>query len=408
MADIQRFDRAEVDWAHWSEDPYPLYARLRDESPVHFDAPNGSFVVTRYADCWALTTDMARFSNVPPHVVDEPAARISPLREEDPPRHGFLRRIVMPMFTPGEMRRLKPYFEELARELLDTAEATGGHVVEVSSQIAVPLPGRVTCDLLGVPLEQHVAFLELTNERQAQLGASSGWMADGGLRTMADIRADLWEIVGPVVQQRRTNPKHDAMTLLIQAQDEHGRDNISDDLIVDMLLHLLTGGFHTTQLLIELLVSELADRPDLWERMRADRSLVLPVIEEMLRYEAPVQAVRRRATETVELRGVEIPGGAEVSLVLGAANRDERVFADPDQFSIDRDNKRQMAFSAGLHYCPGAPVTRFEVQALVDEMLDRYEAIERAGPSVRRIYPQKTAESLRGLESVPVRLIRAS
>jgi cytochrome P450 len=394
-------------WSDWAADPYPLYRYLRDERPVFHDGANDIYVLTRYEDVFAVLADHKRYSNIPVHLVEDDSGRISPLREEDQPRHTFLRRIVMPMFTVREMRRLEPYFRQVARDLLDGAEANGS-LVEVSSQIATPLPGRVTCDLLGVPLEEHALFMELTAERLSLLHASTGRTdPTGSTRTFSDVRAGLWGVVGPVVAARRARPEHDAISLLVAAQDEHGADVITDELIVDMLLHLLTGGFHTTQHLIEMLVSLLADRPDLWQRLREDRSLVLPAIEEMLRFDAPVQALRRRPLEDVVVRDSPIPANASVSVVYGSANRDERAFDDPDTFSLDRGTNRHMAFSAGIHYCPGAPVSRYEVQALLDEMLDRYVTLERAGPSERWHLTQKTVETMHGFKSVPVRFHRA-
>jgi beta-dihydromenaquinone-9 omega-hydroxylase len=373
---------------------------------VLYDEPNAMYVLTRYDDVSGLLSDHRRFSSIPPYLVADTGARMSPLREEDPPKHTLLRRIVMPMFTPAEMQRRLPSYRRLASELLDEVERSG-EVVEVSSQIAIPLPGRVTCDLLGVPVSGHQAFLDLTAERLRLLHATGGRVDDDGeYRPLADIAADLWEIVGPVVEARRAKPEHDAITSLVQAQEQYGSDEVSDEVVVNMLLHLLTGGFHTTQHLIEMLTSVLADRPDVWTRLRADRSLVPVAVEEMLRLDAPVQALRRRATEDVVVRDVEIPANASVAAVYGSANRDERVFDDPDTFRLDRTATRHLAFSAGIHYCPGAPVSRFELLALYEEMLDRYARIERAGPSERRPQKQKTVEAMHGLARLPIRLVR--
>jgi cytochrome P450 len=396
-----------VRWSDATEDPYPLYRRLRDAQPVFYDEANDTYVLTRYDDVRAVLVDHGRFSNVPDYLLDDPGSRISPLREEDPPRHTFLRRIVMPMFTPAEMRRQEPYYRRLAAQLLDGVER-GGEQVEVTTQLAIPLPGRVTCDLLGVPADQHERFLELTAERLALLHANSGRIDDDGThRPLAEIGADLWEIVGPVVDARRSAPEHDAITLLVEAQERHGREQVSDDDIVNMLLHLLTGGFHTTQHLIELLIDLLADRPDLWRRLRADHTLVPTAIEEMLRFDTPTQALRRRAAEDVTIHGRTIAAGSSVHIVYGSANRDERAFDDPDTYSLDRGPTRHMSFSAGIHYCPGAPVSRFEVKALLDELLERYVRIDREGPSERASQPQKTVELMRGLTRVPVAFVRA-
>jgi cytochrome P450 len=348
---IADLDLDAVDWSEWRDDPAPLYRILRDEHPVFYDAPRHMYLFTRYADVDVLLKDTQRFSNTPLVLVDH--ERVSPLLQEDPPRHGFLRKIVMPLFTPREMRRLDTYFRDVARELLDAAERT--EVVEISSALAVTLPGRVTCDLLGVPLDEHHRFLKLTAERLGLLYVTDGRIIDDGThRSLQEIRDDLWSIVGPVVESRRRAPQHDAITFLVQAQHEHGEAEISDWLIIDMLLHLLTGGFHTTQHLIESLVNLLADRPDLWQRLRDDRSLVPKAIEEMLRLDAPVQALRRRAIEPVEMHGVMLPVNASIATVFGSANLDERVFEDPETFSLDRDATRHIAFGAGLHYCASA------------------------------------------------------
>ncbi len=390
---VSDVDLGEICWEDWREDPTPLYKVLRDDHPVFYDAPNSMYLVTRYEDIDAIVKNPQRFSSTPLHLVDE--VRGSPLREEDPPRHTFLRNIVMPLFTPAEMRRLAGYFDTVVREVLDAAERC--EFVEVSSQLAVPVPGRVTCDLLGVPVDEHERFLELTAERLTLQYTAEGRMRSSGpQRTLADVRADLWSIIGPVVQSRRSAPERDAITLLLQAQEQHGRETLDDWLIVDMLLHLLTGGFHTTQHLIESLLDLLVDRPDLWTRIRGDRSLVPKAIEEMLRFDAPVQALRRRATEELALHDVTLPRNSTIALVYGSANRDERVFTDPDTFTLDRGG-RHMAFSAGIHYCPGAPVSRFEVGALINEMLDRYVSITRAGPSERWPSAICTVEAMRGL-----------
>jgi cytochrome P450 family 109 len=397
---VEQTAQEPVRWSDWREDPTPIYRWLRDEHPLYWDAPNEMYIVSRYFDVDAVLKDSRAFSSTPLYLVDHD--RVSPLREEDPPRHTFLRRIVMPLFTPREMRRLDGYFRGVARDLLDAAELAD--VVEFSSQVATPLPGRVTCDLLGVPLAEHQRFLELTAQRLALLHLSDEQRASGGYRPLEEIREEFWQIVEPVVQARRREPRRDAISLLVEAREQEGRDVISDWLIIDMLLHLLTGGFHTTQHLIESVTNLLADRPDLWQRLRDDRSLVPKVIEEMLRFDAPVQALPRRTTEPVVIHGVELPVNATVEMVFGSANRDERVFDDPDTFALDRETGRHMAFSAGIHYCPGAPVSRFEVQALFDEMLDRYSSISRAGPSERWPVQDVTVQAMRGFRHLPVRL----
>jgi cytochrome P450 len=167
----------------------------------------------------------------------------------------------------------------------------------------------------------------------------------------------------------------------VQAQDRLGTDELPDDVLLNLLLEVLTAGFETTQHLIELLLDHLADDPALWRTLRDDRDLIVPAMEEMLRWKSPVQALGRRPTEDVTLHGISIPKDAWITTVYGSANRDERQFDDPDSFQPRRDLKRHLAFSFGIHYCAGAPLTRHEVTALMNELLDRYATVERAGGS---------------------------
>src|ERR1700759_3419684 len=169
---MSAIDGTELRWADWTDDPYPLYRILRDQRPVYHDEPNRMFVLTRYADIHAVLRDHGRFSNIPVFVVDGTGVRTGPLREEDQPRHTFLRRILAPLFAPSAIRRMEPAFVALSRELLDDAERS--KVVEVSEQLAKPLPGRVTCDLLGLPVELHSRFHRLTEIRLALLGQLEG------------------------------------------------------------------------------------------------------------------------------------------------------------------------------------------------------------------------------------------
>jgi cytochrome P450 family 109 len=398
-----------IRWDDWADDPYPLYRRLRDEAPVYFDEGSGAYVITRYDDVAAVFRDHHRFSSRAAAEVTGEREQMSPIKEEDPPAHTYRRRIIGPLFTIGQMRKRTGYFQRVAGEVLSGIDGD----VEVSSQIAAPLAGRVTCDLLGIPFEHQARFRELTLERIAMLyvnrklpGATPG---PAGARTIDDVRADLWEIVGPLVSERESDPREDAISLLINAEPGEGGEHLDSVLFMNMLLTLIAGGLETTQHLVEMLAHLLADRPDLWQRLRDDRSLVDPAIEEMLRWDAPFQAGRRRALDDVEIRGVRIPRDSTLMPVCGSANRDEREFTDPDRYNLDRDLTRHMGFGLGIHYCPGAPVSRFEVRALLDAMLDQYVSIERAGPSQGwpGPKPKLTVEAMRGYQRFPVRLRRA-
>ena len=395
------------EWTANADDPWPLYKRLRDEAPVHHDEANGTYLLTRHDDVYRVLVDHRMFSSVPRVILEGREPPTSEIRMADEPRHSDLRRIVAPLFSPGAMRRLDVYLKDVAQEIVDAAE--GADVTEVSSALAIPLPGRVALDLVGLPQSQHDRFMELIDARLRIVlrRSNGGAMTDDDRETLARVQAEMWEIVLPVIDERRHTPQPDAITRLAEAQAERGRDDIPDSLFLNMLLELITAGFETTQHLIELLLSHLADEPALWTRLRDDRSLLPAAIEEMLRWRSPVQALGRRASEDVEFHGVTVPADAWITTVYGSANRDEREFPDPDAFRLDRDLKRHVAFSAGIHYCVGAPVTRNEVCALLGELLDRYTGIERAGASVPwpNTMPGRPGKIL-GWKTVPVRFVR--
>jgi cytochrome P450 len=394
-------------WADWADDPYPLYSALRDEQPVYFDEPNDAHVLTRYEDVSLVLRDHRRFSSVPLTQLTGEIEALRPIRDHDPPCHTARRRLVAPLFASGQMRRRVPFFQQVSREILSGIETQDE--VEVSSEIAAPLAGRVTCDLLGVPYEFHDRFRELTQERLVLLDVSYGLVGESRYgRTIDDVRSDLWDFIGPIADERRVHPREDAISLLAQAQDRDSEDPITDGLFTDLLLHLLAGGFETTMHLVENLLSLFADRQDLWKRLREERGLIDVAVEEMLRWDSPFQTSRRRAVEDTIIRDTSILKNSTVFVILGSANRDERMFPDPDQYHLDRDLSRILAFGFGIHYCPGAPVTRYEVRALLEEMLDRYVSLERTGPSERRQQegPMPTPEAMRGLRRVPIRLHR--
>ena len=387
MLDAPLIDLAAFDWTDWADDPYPLYRRLRDEAPVFWDELNQTYVLTRYDDVYRVLLDHKGCSSVPLDILEGRQPPTSEIRQQDQPRHGFIRNIVAPLFNPSAMRRREEIIRAIVKDLVDRIEEED--VVEVSTAIATPLPGTVALGLIGLPQEHHARFNELMDERLAFLltRGSRAESSPAALANFARIRADMWEIVEPLIAERRADPQPDAITRILEKQDEVGKVELSDDVFLNMLLELVTGGFETTQHLIESLLDHLADHPELWSRMRADRTLVPKAIEEMLRFRSPTQALGRRPLADVELHGITIPANSWVTVVYGSANRDEREFDDPDTFDIGRELRRHVAFSVGIHYCPGAPVSRAETRLLLEELLDRYRAVQRAGPSLPNANP---------------------
>ena len=261
-----------VDWTASADDPYPLYKLLRDHAPAFWDERNDTYVLTRYADVYEVLGDPQRFSSLPIGLVNGALTPTSQIRQADGARHTLTRRTILPMFTPGEMRRLVPYFRRLVGKLIDGV--AGQDVVNITEAFAIPLPGRVTLDIIGLPLEVHARFKELTDDRLRIIMTRTNKGEPPEIRSrLQEIRASLWEIVAPLAEDRRRDPQHDVLTLVVQAQDRHGREEFSDELALDVLAEALTAGFETTQHLIELLLDKLADEPELWQRLRADRRL---------------------------------------------------------------------------------------------------------------------------------------
>jgi cytochrome P450 len=407
MLDAPEIDLADLDWTVWADDPFPAYRALRDRAPVYWDERNQTYVLTRHDDVYHVLLNHKTYSSVPLEILEGRQPPTSEIRQQDEPRHSFIRNIVAPLFNPGAMRRREEIIRDIVRTVLDRTEEHD--VVEVSTMIGTPLPATVALGLIGLPHEQHAAFNRLMDQRLAFLlnRGSTGQASDEALADFARIRREMWEIVAPLIEERRREPQPDAITRILEKQDEVGKEELSDDVFLNMLLELVTGGFETTQHLIESLVDHLADHPELWARMRADRELVPKAIEEMLRFRSPTQALGRRPLVDVEHHGVTIPANSWVTIVYGSANRDEREFPDPDTYDVDRELRRHVAFSAGVHYCPGAPVSRAESRILFEELLDRYRTVERAGSSVPNPNPMPgRVGKILGFGEVPVRFVR--
>ena len=407
MASALEIELDEIDWTAWADEPFPLYRRLRDEAPVYWDERNHTYVLTRHDDVYGVLLDPGRFSSIPLDILEGRQPPTSEIRQADAPRHRFVRNIVGPLFNPAAMRSREEIIRAIVREIVDAAE--GPDVIEVSTAIATPLPAWVALGLIGLPQARHERFNQLMDERLEMIltRGSRAESSEADLARLASVREQMWEMVVPVIAERRAQPENDAISRILAKQEEVGKEELSDDVFLNMLLELVTGGFETTQHLIEMLISHLADHPDLWARLGEDRALIPKAIEEMLRWRSPVQALGRQATEDVVLHGVTIPENAWVTVAYGSANRDEREFPDPDTYDVDRELRRHVAFSAGVHYCPGAPVSRAETRLLMEELLDRYRTVERAGPSLPSPNPMpgKPGKIL-GWRQVPVHFER--
>jgi hypothetical protein len=386
-------------------DPYPLYALVRQRGLVR--SPLGVFAAADHATAASILRDR-RFSSSPVHQrgyrppsypPGDPRAALpaANLLSMDPPDHTRLRRLVTGAFTPKAIAGLEPWIREVTVRLLAAADSTAGF--DLIDALAFPLPITVICHLLGVPAEDQARFRAWGHEVAATLDPQTAATAQAQTRA-AELA--LTGYLQDLVRERRANPDDSILSALIAAEEEG--DRLSSGEVVSTALLLLIAGFETTVNLIGNGTVALLGDPDSWNRLRQDPALVPAAIEEMLRYDSPVQLTSRIATEDVEVGGSMIAAGRPVIVFIGGANRDPGVFEQPDEFRIDRPEPgRHLSFSLGMHHCLGASLARLEGRIAIEELTRRYPALEQAAPPARR-----SLLVLRGFESVPVRARQAA
>ncbi|HZB50294.1 MAG TPA: cytochrome P450 [Mycobacteriales bacterium] len=309
----------------------------------------------------------------------------------DPPEHSRLRRLVNKAFTPRAVERLRPRVEEICADLL--AGMAGRAELDLLEALAVPLPIRVICELLGVPAADRADFRGWSNTLVSALPAA----------VQAPASAAMSDYLHGLVRAKRAEPAGDMLSALATVTE--AGDRLTDGELVAMAFLLLAAGHETTVNLIGNGVLALVTHPAQLAALRADRSRLPAAIEEFLRYDGPVsQATLRFTAEPVEIGGTPIPAGEFVLVSLDAANHDRRRYAEPDAFDIGRDAAGHLAFGHGIHYCLGAPLARLEAEVAFTGLLDAYERIELAVPADRLEW--RFSVVMRGLERLPVRLGR--
>jgi cytochrome P450 PksS len=389
--------------------PYPFYARLRNEAPVWRTTLRDrrtAWLVTRYEDVAGVLKDRT-FAKDPLNAMDpEQRAKtpwmpgfLKPLERNmldlDDPDHARLRALVSKAFTPRLVEQLRGRIEALCEELLDAMERKGGRQggAELVGDYALPLPATVIAELLGVPAQDHNKFHRWSSRVLSV--SSSRDMLRALPAALAFVR-----YLRKMFERRRIDPKDDLMTALVQA--EEAGDKLSEDELLAMGFLLLVAGHETTVNLIASGTLALLENPDQMEKLKEDPSLIGLAVEELLRYTSPVDmATERYAREDVEAAGTTIPRGELVLAVLGSANRDERHFENPDALDLARDPNRHLAFGrGGVHHCLGAPLARIEGQIAVGAFLRRFpEASLAVRPDSLR---WRRGLFLRGLKRLPL------
>jgi cytochrome P450 len=383
-------------------DPYPLFQRAREEDPVHW---NGyGWTLLRYADVMAALLDprlaAARIDggDIPADMLSEYGPYFDSLRNmllfADPPDHTRLRGLVTQAFSAKRIEGMRPAIQTLVDELLDAVAERG--TFDVIADLANPLPGIVIAQLLGVPQHDQAQFKAWANDFAAAIDGSSDELASMqlGLRTVHEMSAYLAEIA----EQRRRAPQDDLITDLLAAQ-EVGTHLTHAELVATCLLLLFAGNETTTNLIGKVILT-LLRYPDVWARLRADPTLIRTAVEELLRFESPVQGTSRVAREAFQIGGRRIEVGQQVSVLTGAANRDPAQFDAPDRLDLTRRPNRHLGFGHGIHFCLGAPLARAEGQIAINTVVQRCAALELCGNSDDIRW--RPLAAFRGLEALPV------
>jgi cytochrome P450 len=377
-------------------DPHAVYAELRDLGPVHRVRPPGS-----HADYWSWLVvgyEEARAALADPRLSKD-GRRIGVtfpdddligrnLLGTDPPEHARLRGLISRAFTMRRVEQLRPRVQEITDALLDAMLPSGR--ADLVQALSYPLPITVICELLGVPELDRTAFRKLSTEAVAPSSPGSEHEAFVGL---AEYLTELIE------DKRCAGPGDDLLSDLIRTTAEDG-DRLSPRELRGMAFILLIAGHETTVNLITTGVHALLTHPDQLAVLRADMTLIDGAVEEMLRYEGPVEnATFRYAAEPLEIGGARVGQGDPVMIGLGAADRDEARYPSPDRFDIRRDARGHVAFGHGIHYCLGAPLARLEARTAIRTLLERAPGLELDGPPGEWL----PGMLIRGLRSLPVR-----
>jgi cytochrome P450 len=367
----------------FTDDPYPQYATMREQAPV-YQHPFGFWLLTSYDGVsWLLRApglsvedgNVAADSllrQVREEVFGDGAPRASALSmlDRDPPDHTRLRKLVSKAFTPRAISELRPRIAALVDDMLDAAE--GQRRVDLVEALAFPLPFAVISEMLGTPPADHDRIRELTGTLVRSLEPVN----DPAL-VSAIIAADaeLSAIAADMIAWKRANPADDLLTALIHAED--GGDVLSDDELIAQTLLLYIAGHETTVNLIAGGTLALLRHPAQLALLRDDPSLAATAIEELLRYDSPVQASRRITLEPITIRDITIPAGAFVMASLASANRDERFWGDDaSELQITRENARQhVSFGAGPHHCLGASLARLEAAIAIQQLVSRFPGV---------------------------------
>ncbi len=388
------------------QDPYPIYAELRNQVRCAWSEALGGWLIPRYDDVVATMLDVKHFSSQGRvlAVLDRLPQELRPhfrpfenhftggLINADPPNHTRLRALVNHAFTPRTVELLKPRIQVLVDELIDNVSAGGQ--MDLIRDFAYPLPAIVIAEILGVPPETREDFQVWSDGVLAFQG--SGFVTPEVLDASQTHLIAMRNFLAELLDDRRRAPRNDLLSELVKAEVEG--DRLTPAELLTTCVTLLIAGHETTTNLISSGLYTLLRQPEALERLRADASLLPSAVEEMMRYEGPLQRNPRRMTEDYEYAGARLRKGDYVLQMMGAANRDGQQFPNPEQFDLARTPNRHIAFGFGIHFCVGAPLARLEVPIAIGTVLRRLPNLRLTAEALE----WRPHGLLRGLYKLPV------
>ena len=343
-------------------DPYPTYGRWQAESPIWRADDTGHWVLTRHDDVRGVLKNSAEYSSKAMGEQGNPL----PLLTDDPPKHTQLRKLVDRAFTMRMLKLMEDWVDELAREMVGRLRFHAP--LDIVQELTIPLPVAVISKMMGIPNERAEDFKRWSDALTGTLAGVS----------VEDRQKDIFEMAAyfqSLIPERRECPGDDLVSQVANAEVDGER--LTDQQIIGFNILLLIAGNETTTNLLGNLLNIVADHPDIWSRLIANPELIDAAVEETLRFDAPVQFLMRKTTGPMNYYGQDIAEGDNVTVVMGAANRDPAVYEDPDEFSLDRQKNHHHTFGFGVHFCIGAPLARMEARLVLRAMLKRFSSVER-------------------------------